>query len=158
MIPHPAFGVDSWSVQETYLDNLRGDQRVGQIREDLQRAMDWGVGVFRTRDGLDQVLEELGVLRRRFARARLDDHSRTFNTELVAALELEFLLDNADTIVHSALARRESRGSHARRDFPERDDDRYLAHTLAYYRPGQPPRLDYQPVRVTQWVPQARTY
>ena len=76
----------------------------------------------------------------------------------MAALELEFLLDSADTIVHSALARRESRGSHARRDFPERDDDNFLAHTLAYFRPGQPPRLEYRPVRITQWVPQARTY
>ena len=145
-------------VERTYLDNRSGDQRVGEIREDLQRAMDWGVGVFRTGDGLEQVVDELEALRRRFARARLDDHSRTFNTELVSVLELEFLLDSAEAIVQSALARRESRGSHARRDFPERDDDRYLAHTLAYYRPGQPPRLDYRPVRVTQWVPQARTY
>ena len=105
-------------VERTYLDNRSGDQRVGEIREDLQRAMDWGVGVFRTGDGLDQVVDELEALRRRFARARLDDHSRTFNTELVSALELEFLLDSAEAIVQSALARRESRGSHARRDFP----------------------------------------
>jgi fumarate reductase flavoprotein subunit len=114
--------------------------------------------VFRTHDALEQVIEELQVLRRRFARARLDDHSRTFNTELVAALELDFMLDGAETIVQSALARRESRGSHARRDFPDRDDDRFLAHTLAHYRAGQPPRLEYRPVRITQWVPQARTY
>jgi fumarate reductase flavoprotein subunit len=145
-------------VEKTFLDAYSGDQRVGEIREDLQRAMDWGVGVFRTHDALEQVVEELAVLRRRFARVRLDDHSRTFNTELVSALELDFLLDGAETIVQSALARRESRGSHARRDFPERDDDRYLAHTLAYHRPGQQPRLEYRPVRITQWVPQARTY
>jgi fumarate reductase flavoprotein subunit len=145
-------------VEETYLDNLRGDQRVGEIREDLQRAMDWGVGVFRTHDALEQVVEAVEVLRRRFGKIRLDDHSRTFNTELVAALELEFLLDGAETIVQSALARRESRGSHARRDFPERDDDHFLAHTLAYHRPGQQPRLEHRPVRITQWVPQARTY
>jgi fumarate reductase flavoprotein subunit len=145
-------------IEKTYLDSNSGDQRVGQIREDLQRAMDWGVGVFRTHDGLEQVVDELDALRRRFARVRLDDHSRTFNTELMGALELEFLLDGAETIVRSALARRESRGSHARRDFPERDDDHFLAHTLAYYRPGQTPRLEYQPVRITQWAPQARTY
>jgi fumarate reductase flavoprotein subunit len=145
-------------VEETYLDNLRGDQRVGQIREDLQRAMDWGVGVFRTHDALEQVVEEVEILRRRFGRVRLDDHSRTFNTELAAVLELEFMLDGAETIVQSALARRESRGSHARRDFPERDDDNFLSHTLAYHRPGQQPRLEYRPVRITQWAPQARTY
>jgi fumarate reductase flavoprotein subunit len=104
------------------------------------------------------VVEELDSLRTRFARARLDDHSRTFNTELVATLELEFLLDGAETIVQSALAREESRGSHARRDFPERNDERFLAHTLAHHRPGQRPQLEYRPVRITQWVPQARTY
>jgi fumarate reductase flavoprotein subunit len=145
-------------VESTYLAAIGGDQRVGEIREDLQRAMDWGVGVFRTHDGLQQVVEELETLRGRFARLRLDDHSRTFNTELVAALELEFLLDSAETIVHSALAREESRGSHARRDFPERDDGRFLAHTLAHHRPGQRPQLEYRPVRITQWMPQARTY
>src|SRR5438105_11438759 len=145
-------------VEKTFLDAYDGDQRVGEIREDVQRAMDWGVGVFRTSDGLEQVVEELEVLRRRFARVRLDDHSRTFNTELVGALELGFMLDGAEAIVQSALARRESRGSHARRDFPNRDDERHLSHTLAYYRSGQPPRLEYRPVRITQWVPQARTY
>jgi fumarate reductase flavoprotein subunit len=145
-------------LETTYLSDSRGDQRVGEIRDDLQRAMEWGVGVFRTHDGLQQVVEELDSLRTRFGRARLDDHSRTFNTELVATLELEFLLDGAETIVQSALAREESRGSHARRDFPERNDERYLAHTLAHHRPGQPPQLEYRPVRITQWVPQARTY
>ena len=89
---------------------------------------------------------------------RLDDHSRTFNTELVAVLELENMLDGADTIIHSALARDESRGSHARRDFPERNDEKYLAHTLAYHVPGGKPRLEYRPVRITNWQPQARTY
>jgi succinate dehydrogenase/fumarate reductase flavoprotein subunit len=68
------------------------------------------------------------------------------------------MLDGADTIVQSALARRESRGSHARRDYPERDDDKYLAHTLAYHRPGDAPRLEYKPVTITNWQPQARTY
>jgi succinate dehydrogenase flavoprotein subunit len=142
----------------TYLDRAGGDQRIGEIREDLQRSMDGGAGVFRTAEGLRQLTEELGTLRERFSRARLDDSSRTFNTELVSALELEYMLDGAETIVYSALAREESRGSHARRDFPERDDGRFLAHTVAYRRPGEPPRLEYRPVRVTNWQPQARTY
>jgi fumarate reductase flavoprotein subunit len=145
-------------LESTYLAENGGDQRVGEIREDLQQAMEDGVGVFRTREGLQRVTEQLEGLRKRFAGARLDDHSRTFNTELVATLELDFLLDSAETITHSALAREESRGSHARRDFPARNDERYLAHTLAHYQPGQPPRLEYSPVRITQWQPQARTY
>jgi fumarate reductase flavoprotein subunit len=101
---------------------------------------------------------QLPTLRERLGRAKLDDHSHTFNTELVSALELEFMLDGADAIVHSALAREESRGSHARRDFPERNDERFLAHTLAFRQPGRSPRLEYRPVHITQWQPQARTY
>jgi len=145
-------------IEGTYLDRGQGEDRVGVIRQDLQRAMDRDAGVFRTGDGLQRMADELPALRERLARARIDDVSRTFNTELVQALELEFMLDNAETIVHSALARRESRGAHARRDFTERDDERHLAHTLAFLRPGGGPRLEYRPVRITNWQPQARTY
>jgi fumarate reductase flavoprotein subunit len=145
-------------IQQTYLERAQGYDRVGVIREDLQKAMDRNVAVFRTLDGLEEMAAGLPRLRERLARAQLDDHSRAFNTELAQALELEFMLDGAETIVHSALARKESRGSHARRDFPERDDERFLAHTLAYRRPGEPPRLEYHPVRITNWKPQARTY
>src|SRR5262249_60502644 len=102
--------------------------------------MDQHVGVFRTRQGLEEMAAGIPRLRERLARAQIDDRSRTFNTELVQALELEFMLDGAETIVHSALAREESRGSHARRDFPNRDDDRYLAHSMAYYRRSGSPR------------------
>ncbi len=145
-------------IEGDFLERTTGDQRVGEIREDLQKAMDRGVGVFRTEEGLKGALQDLGELRERFARVRLDDHSRTFNTELVSVLELENMLDGADTIIHSALARDESRGSHARRDFPERNDEKFLAHTLAYHVPGGQPRLEYRPVRITSWQPQARTY
>jgi fumarate reductase flavoprotein subunit len=145
-------------IGQTYLSASDGGYRIGEIREELQRAMDAHVGVFRTRDGLERMAAQLPVLRERMGQARLDDRSRTFNTELVSALELEFMLDGADAIVHSALAREESRGSHARRDFPERDDERFLAHTLAFRQWGRPPRLEYRPVRITQWQPQARSY
>ncbi len=145
-------------IAKTYLERPAGHDRVGEIREDLQKAMDQHVGVFRTRQGLEEMAGEIPRLRERLARAQIDDRSRTFNTELVQALELEFMLDGAETIVHSALARKESRGSHARRDFPNRDDDRYLAHSMAHYRPGEPPRLEYRPVHITNWQPQARTY
>jgi fumarate reductase flavoprotein subunit len=120
--------------------------------------MDGGAGVFRTGEGLRELAEGLASLRDRFSRARLDDSSRTFNTELISALELEYMFDGAETIVYSALAREESRGSHARRDFPKRNDERYLAHTVAYRNPEGTPRLEYRPVTVTNWEPQARTY
>jgi fumarate reductase flavoprotein subunit len=145
-------------LERSYLQREGGSERIGEIREDLQRAMDQGAGVFRTGEGLKQLCGELERFRDRFERARLDDRSRVFNTELVSALELEFMLDGAETIVHSALAREESRGSHARRDFPQRDDERFLAHTVAYYQRQGTPRLEYRPVRLTNWQPKARTY
>jgi succinate dehydrogenase flavoprotein subunit len=124
----------------------------------MQATMDRGVGVFRTEEGLHTVCDELRVLRERYAQIKLDDRSRVFNTELFAALELGFLLDLAEAIAWAALDRRESRGSHARRDFPERDDERFLAHSMAQYAQGDPPRIDYLPVTITRWQPQARTY
>ena len=145
-------------IDQTYRSANDGRYRIGEIREELQRSMDAHVGVFRTKDGLEQMATQLPGLRERLGKARLDDHSHTFNTELVSALELEFMLDGADAIVHSALAREESRGSHARRDFPDRNDERFLAHTLAFRQSGPSPRLEYRPVHITQWRPQARTY
>ncbi len=89
---------------------------------------------------------------------KVEDTSRTFNTEIVAALELDFMLEVSQAIAVSALAREESRGAHARRDFPERDDTRYLKHTLAFRRDGSRPRLEYRDVHITNFQPQARTY
>jgi len=145
-------------IQATYLDRSAGEDRIGVIREDLQRAMDRHVSVFRTEEGLVEMAAELPKLRERLGRARIDDHSRAFNTELVQALELECMLDCADTMVISALERRESRGAHARRDFPDRNDERWLTHTVAYQRPGDRPRLEYRPVQIGNFQPQARTY
>jgi fumarate reductase flavoprotein subunit len=135
-----------------------GAERVAVLREALQDTMERGAGVFRTAEALQAAGKELAALRERLARLRLDDHRWRFNTELFSALELEFLLDVAEAVAASALAREESRGSHARRDFTERDDDRYLAHSMAYRQPEGAPRLDYLPVRATRWQPEARSY
>jgi fumarate reductase flavoprotein subunit len=145
-------------LHDTYLNRNGTGDRIGEIREAMQNSMDRVVAVFRTGEGLQEMADELPGLRERLGRARLDDRSQTFNTELVSALELEYLLDSAETIVHSAIAREESRGAHARTDFPNRDDERYLAHTLAYRQPEGPPRLEYRPVTITQWQPQVRSY
>ena len=87
----------------------------------------------------------------------LADHSLTFNTELTAALELEYTLDVAAAMAHSALARTESRGSHQRTDYPERDDERFLRHSLAYRTDGDP-RIEYLDVVITRWPPGERVY
>ena len=88
----------------------------------------------------------------------LDDSSRTFNTELVACLELENMLELAEAICHSGLERRESRGAHQRTDHPDRDDERYLAHSMAYRVEDGDPRIEYKPVTITRWPPAERVY
>lgn len=96
-------------------------------------------------------------LRERFARIKLDDRHRTFNTDLTGALELDCMLDVAATVVQGALARQESRGSHTRTDFPQRDDEKFLKHTMAYHGPGGP-KLDYLSATITRWQPEERKY
>jgi fumarate reductase flavoprotein subunit len=145
-------------VEVEYLEKKGGHERIGNIRYDLQREMDAGAGVFRTKEGLEKLIQELGVLRERFGQLRVEDSSRTFNTELTAILELDYMLEVSNVIAVSALAREESRGAHARRDFPERNDEKYLKHTLAFKRNGGRPRLEYRDVRITNFKPQARTY
>ncbi|HEY4887234.1 MAG TPA: FAD-binding protein [Candidatus Dormibacteraeota bacterium] len=147
-------------VESAYLEKTGGEERIGTIREEMQRDMDAGAGVFRTREGLDKLTEQLGGLRERFERIKIEDSSRTFNTELTAALELDFMLEVSQSIVASALAREESRGAHARRDFPERNDEKYLKHTVAFSRASESarPRLEYRDVHITNFKPQARTY
>ncbi len=135
----------------------KGD-RVSTLRREVQLTMERGAGIYRDRAGLAAAAGKLAELKERCRDVRLDDTSRTFNTELPSALELQCLLDCAETIVHSALAREESRGSHQRTDFPKRDDARYLAHSLALRREGEAPRIDYLPVTITRWPPGKRVY
>ena len=141
-----------------YLDKKSGDEKIGVIREEMQLSMDAGAGVFRTREGLEKLTKQLGNLRDRFARIKIEDSSRTFNTELMSVLELDYMLEVAEVITYSALAREESRGAHARRDFPERDDEKFLKHTIAFRTDEISPRLEYRDVRITNFKPQARAY
>jgi fumarate reductase flavoprotein subunit len=144
-------------VTETYLRQRQGGERPASIRDALQHTMESGCGVYRSNDSLRKTCEEVELLRERYKNVRLDDHSRVFNTDLFAALELGFMIDVAETTSHAALAREESRGAHSRRDFPARDDTRYLAHSMAYRADG-PPRIEYLPVRITRWQPRERAY
>jgi len=145
-------------VEAEYLEKKGGDERIGPIREEMQREMDAGAGVFRTKEGLSRLVRNLGGLRERFEKVRIDDSSRTFNTEIIAALELDFMLEVASVIAFTALAREESRGAHARRDFPQRDDEHFLKHTLAFHTNTLAPRLEYTDVHITTFKPQARSY
>jgi len=141
---------------EWILEN-EGTERVATLRAELQEAMMTDAGVFRTGDGLKRLQQKLGELRTRYSQIRIDDKTRTFNMELVEAIELGFLLDCAEAIAASALAREESRGAHYREDFPARDDANWLKHTLITRTSGGL-QLSYKPVVITRFEPKERVY
>jgi fumarate reductase flavoprotein subunit len=107
---------------------------------------------------MTKAADKLRELQERFRTARVSDHSRTFNTELIAALELSCMLDVAEAIVFSAARREESRGAHQRTDFPARDDERYLAHSLVRSDEAGLPTVEYPRVTITRWPPGERVY
>ncbi len=144
-------------IAERYLSKKGGRERIAGLRTEMQTAMESGAGIFRDDATLRQTCATLADLQGRMGQLRLDDHSRSFNTELTAALELEFMVDIAETVAHSALARTESRGSHQRTDYPRRDDARFLKHTLIYRTDGAP-RTELLAVGITRWPPGERVY
>ncbi len=135
-----------------------GHERIADIRTEMQATMEDGAGIYRDGDALAKAANSLRELRERFAGAAVDDHSRSFNTELVALLELSCMLDVAESIIASALHREESRGAHQRIDFPARDDARYLAHSLIHRKPDGTGKVEYLPVTITRWPPGERVY
>ncbi len=128
-----------------------------QMRLELGRMMHQNVGVFRNEEGLTEARRKLVELKERYTKVAAQDKGRVFNTNLLFILELGFMLDCAESIVVSALERKESRGAHTRLDFPNRDDDNWLKHVLVYHQPDEP-RIDYIPVTITRWKPEVRTY
>ncbi len=144
------------------LDDLRGREdgreRISTIRTEMQKAMEQGAGIYRSADSMDKCADTLQELVERLPGVSIEDRSTTFNTELVTALELGFTLDLAQCIVHSARLREESRGAHQRTDFPERDDLRFLAHSLIHREADGSPRVEYPPVAITRWPPGKRVY
>lgn len=109
--------------------------------------MEDGAGVYRSEEGLTAACDTLRTLKERYKTVKLDDRSKVFNTELFSALELGFMIDVGEAICHAGLLRRESRGAHARRDYPDRDDANFLKHTLAYQTEGDP-RIEYEDIRL----------
>jgi succinate dehydrogenase / fumarate reductase flavoprotein subunit len=128
-----------------------------KIRDELKTVMDEKAGIFRDEQNLKAALEKIRELQNRFKNVCVRNKGSVFNQELVNVLELEGMLDIAEAICIGALARRESRGSHYRLDYPERDDANWLRHTLVTYTP-EGPRIDYKPVTITVYKPEPREY
>ncbi|HEU0182904.1 MAG TPA: FAD-binding protein, partial [Agromyces mariniharenae] len=142
-----------------------GTERIAAIRKELQDEMDKGAQVFRTDESLAHVASVIASLRERYKHIAVQDKGRRFNTDLLEAVELGFLLDLAEVVVHSARNREESRGGHMRDDFPNRDDEKYMQHTMAYLTGDAHSshaedhiRLDWKPVTVTRYQPMERKY
>ena len=138
--------------------NKKGKERIATIRDEMQKSMEGSSGIYRTGASLRKGMEEIRRLQERYAGLAIEDHSKTFNTERVSALELSCMLDVAESIVTAATRREESRGAHQRTDFPKRDDQRYLAHSLIYRNADGSARVDYLPVTITRWPPGERIY
>ena len=113
--------------------------------------------VFRTEETLGKQVEILDELKARFRDVTVEDRGQLFNTELMEAVELGYLIDNAEQLVHAARNRQESRGAHSREDYGDRDDDQWLKHTLVY-KDGDAVRVDYKPVTLGKYEPKPRVY
>ena len=145
-------------LEEQFLRKTGGTESIAGIREQMQKTMEEGAGIYRTGSSLQVSADKLSELKERFRNIAIADHSRTFNTEITAAIELQFMLDAGEAIIHSALKRQESRGAHQRTDFPKRNDQEYLAHSLVHRNEDGTTRVELLPVTVTRWPPGERTY
>ncbi len=145
-------------LEDRFLRKNGGHERISVIRDEMRKIMEESVGIYRSGPSLAAGADKLQELQERFKNVRVDDHSGPFNTELTAALELSFMLDIAETIVQCALHRTESRGAHQRTDFPSRDDENFLAHSLVFRNEDGSSRQDYLPVTITSLPPGERVY
>ncbi|MBC7272867.1 MAG: succinate dehydrogenase flavoprotein subunit [Streptomyces sp.] len=149
-------------AQVENLRNSTGTERVATLRKELQETMDANVMVFRTEQTIKTAVEKIAELRERYRNVAIQDKGKRFNTDLLEAIELGNLLDLAEVMAVSALARKESRGGHYREDYPNRDDVNFMRHTMAYREVGadgsETVRLDYKPVVQTRYQPMERKY
>lgn len=139
-------------------DKTGGKESVAGLRKQMMSTMEDHAGIYRSKEGLSDACKKLGELRHRYAEVELTDRTNVYNTDLLQALELGSMLDCAEAVTASALARTESRGAHQRLDFVERDDKNFLRHSLAHFRSSAPPQIDYRDVVITKSQPGVRDY
>ncbi|TFG02688.1 MAG: FAD-binding protein [Promethearchaeota archaeon] len=158
LLDFPLESVNSELEKINTLLSSKGNYDVSKIRTQLQDTMWKYSSLFRNQQGLEKCLRIVKDLKEKFKDINIGDSSKTFNTALIYALELENLLDLAECIVLGALNRKEHRGAHYREDFPERDDENWLKHSLFTYNNGNTPILSYEPVIIKDFPPKAREY
>jgi fumarate reductase flavoprotein subunit len=146
-------------VRKSFLEKTDGKERLAAIRSEMTSTMETGAGIYREEASMKATCDKLAELKERFKNVTIDDRTNTYNTELTAVLELENMLEIAEAVAHSALNRKESRGSHQRTDYPKRDDENFLSHSLAYRsKDGGAPSIDYLKAVITFYPPAERKY
>jgi succinate dehydrogenase / fumarate reductase flavoprotein subunit len=133
-------------------------ERAAALRLEMGTTMNRSVSVFREQEGLEKAQQRIQDLKARWPAITIQDKGQVFNTGIITALELSFMLDCAEAIIAGAMTRKESRGAHFRTDYLDRDDEDWLKHILLYYQPEKKPRIDFLPIHITQWQPQIRVY
>ena len=141
----------------TPFSNNKGEESAADIAKEMKETMTDKVGVFRTEEAMSEALDTMLELKQRYQHVGVDDHGKIFNTDLLNTWELGCLIDSAIVTAKCALERKESRGAHAREDFPKRNDKEWMKHTLAWMKDGNV-EVDYKPVKVTKYEPMERVY
>ncbi|WP_279466247.1 fumarate reductase (quinol) flavoprotein subunit [Aeromonas veronii] len=145
--------------QHLSLMDVDGTENPADIRNELGMSMEAGVGIYRTEELMQGTIDKINELKARYKKVKINDKSSVFNTDLLYTIELGYMLDVAEAMAHSAINRKESRGSHQRLDgYEERDDVNFLKHTLSFYKNGETPSIDYSDVKITKSQPAKRVY
>ncbi|MBR7628526.1 MAG: fumarate reductase (quinol) flavoprotein subunit [Aeromonas popoffii] len=145
--------------QHLSLMDIDGTENPADIRNELGLSMEAGVGIYRTEELMQGTIDKINELKARYKKVKINDKSSVFNTDLLYAIELGYMLDVAEAMAHSAINRKESRGSHQRLDgYEERDDVNFLKHSLSFYAPEGAPTIDYSDVKITKSQPAKRVY
>jgi len=156
-VPVPEGAVDGVVELLNAVRNSKGTEKVAVLRKELQDTMDKNAQVYRTESSLNEALDKIAELRERYQHIAIQDLGQRFNTDLLEAVELGFLLDLAEVLAFTARERRESRGGHFREDFETRDDEKFMLHSMAY-KTGDSIKMDWKPVVVTNYQPMERKY
>jgi succinate dehydrogenase / fumarate reductase flavoprotein subunit len=156
-VPVPKDAIDETVALLEHMRNATGTEKVAVLRKELQDTMDLNAQVYRTEESLDEALAKIAELRKRYEHVQVQDKGMRFNTDLLEAVELGFLLDLAEVLVVTAKERRESRGGHFREDYPTRNDEKFMVHSMAYKK-GSKIKIDWKPVTITNYQPMERKY